>query len=425
MRTDEELATAYADLLDGDEIDLLPMVRDLERVLAVRRPPESLTLAFNQTLAERIECRSAPRRPFIHRLIPFGAATSSLPRQVLGLAVLLLLTVALVGSVAYAASTFIRVQPPEHPNAGGWTGVIGDFFPPSGYAQYRPIGPRRAARESGSALAYLQEPPAGSIVSVWIPVARPLKVPTPRPAPGNEGLSMAIRSVVRYRQGNHTVLVALDQPSQRLAAKPLLLGERTVRLPNGHLAWETLMSGSEESNMVATVSGDYVVVLAGDLPMQTIERLATETVVIPPSAKPAARHIPANWPPPLPPQSPPAGTHIRLQASEVHESETNDRLTLTFMFSIGNFGAATARDINTIIELPPVLAQHAIDTLPPWHFDKFNTESEGGFGGDVRVNVAGISRAAVHAALAKGIEVRVTWLDAGKRRAHVYRFPVR
>lgn len=426
MRTDEDLRRTYADLLDGDTVDLVPIVRDLEAALPLRQPADSLTTAFNRTLAERAARGSTARRSFLHH---FHARTAGLgwPMQGMSLAVLILLLAALVGSVAYAASTFIRVAPPEQPNVLATSSpVIGMFFPPPWYAQYRPIGPRRAARESGSALAYLRQPPAGFSTSVWIPVAQPLKVPTPRPAPGLQGISMAIRSVVQYRQGSHAILVALDQPSQRLAAKPLLLGEHTVHLANGHSAWTTVIAGSEESNMVATVNGNYLVVLASDLPMPAVERLATEAVVVPASGSLPVRHIPADWPPPLPPRSPPAGIWIRVVPSDLHASEAHGRLHLTFMFSIGNAGAAPARDIQTAIELPPVLARHAVDAPPHWHFSKLTTGGEAGFGGDMTVDVSKMSRATVQGALTRGIEVRVAWIDdAGNYRVRFITFRVR
>lgn len=423
MRTDEDLRRTYADLLDGDTVDFVPIVRDLEAVLPVRRPPDSLTTAFNRTLAERAARGPAARQSFLHR---FHVRTAGFGRPMQGMS-LAVLTLLLVGSVAYAASTFIRVAPPERPNVlAKSSAVIGMLFPPPGYAQYRPIGPRRAARQSGSAIAYLRQPPTGFGVSVWIPVIRQLKVPAPRPAPGFEGLSMANRSVVQYRQGRHTILVTLDQPSQRLAEKPLLLGEHTVRLPNGHLAWITLNTGSQESNMVATVSGNYVVALASDLPMATAERLATEVVVIQASGKPAMRRVPADWPPPLPPQSPPAGTWIRVVPSDLHASEAHGRLHLTFMFSVGNAGAAPARDIQTAIELPPVLARHALDAPPHWHFSKLTAGGEAGFGGDMTVDVSKMSHATVQGALTRGLEVRLAWIDdAGSYRVRFITFQVR
>src|SRR5947209_27484 len=286
MQTDENLLAAFADVLDGDDTDLLPLIRDLEHALPVRRPPDALHARFRGALEARTHGSRTRRRGLVHAL----ALRTFRPHHSLGLVFVLLLAVVLVGTVAYAATSLIRVQPPEQRDAGErGTAVFGMFFPPPGYARYRPIDPRRAARESGFAVAYLRPPPAGldRSVGVWFPVPRHLSVPTPRPMPGLEGISMAIRSVVQYHQGSHHLLVALDEPSPRLAQQPLLLGQHTIHLANGRPAWSSVLPESSQSNTVATVMGGYVVVLAGDVPMKIVERLAGTVVVVPPAGDPA------------------------------------------------------------------------------------------------------------------------------------------
>jgi hypothetical protein len=338
-----------------------------------------------------------------------------LRRRLPSLAAALLLALILAGTVVYAAS-LLRVHPPEEPVRGGAAAdiIVPPLLPPAGEERYRLMDPARAAEESGLPLAYLPQPPAGlDEVAVSLGAQR-------APADAAE-VSMAIRSLVRYRGGGHTLLVVLDEPSPGMALKhSLALGERTVRLPDGREAWAETHPEWPQANAVSTVVDRYVVVVASDLPEERVRELAGRVVVSPPSGAAAERGIPAGWPAPLAQE--PASTADVVVTGDVDGGASGDRASLSFDLSIGNRGGRSADDVRVAVEFPRALRDRALEDYPGPPVQDMGPSERSGFGGEVAFDTSGMDPAAVRAALAEGIRVRVTWTDDGQPEQRVFGF---
>lgn len=342
-------------------------------------------------------------------------AAGTLYRRVPSLAAALLLAVILAGTVVYAAS-LLRVHPPEEPVRGGAAAdiIVPPLLPPAGEEQYRLMDPVRAAKESGLPLAYLPRPPAGlDEVAVSLGAQR---------APSDAAeVSLAIRSIVRYRGGGHTLLVVLDEPSPGMAREhSLVLGERTVRLPDGREAWAETHPEWPQANTVSTVVDRYVVVVASDLPEERVRELASRVMVSPPSGAAAERGIPAGWPTPVTREQ--ANTADVVVTGDIDAEASGDRASLSFDLSIGNSGGRSADDVRVVVAFPPALAERALEDYRGPPIQDMGPSERSGFGGEVAFDTSGMAPAAVREALAEGIRVRAMWIDRGQPEQRTFEF---
>ncbi len=367
---------------------------------------------------------------------PYGALSRG---TVLLLAVLLLVA---LSTVALAAGGVIRVFRPENPISPATSARL--FYvpslPPYATVHYRTLDPRAAAQQSGYAVAYIPTPPTDISTSIGVDILPhagwPPTMSGPQPRdPRLRGLAVAIRSVVRYHGSDHTAILALNEPSPRvITTRELLLGQRTVTLPNGQDAWVSddvssalpfVRPATGAVHVLAWVSGHYVVSLFSDLSFSRLKGLAAQVAVVPPAAHSAQRSIPSTWPTPLPLQRLPAKLDVHVDGAALFRSR-DDHLKVSYFFNVGSYsqGALYGLDkwsqVSIRILFPPALRARTHDAQP------HQTFSGGGMGtgGDARFNTAGMSPGSLQQALHHGLTVRVAWTEKGQRRSRTFRYPI-
>ncbi len=432
---------------DADDRALLDTARTLAAGL---RPLRQARPGYQAGLEARLLARlPEATRPWWRRL-PRPAPPAG-RRRLVALTALLALAVLATGTVA-TGSAQLRARDP-HKGGGGLFGLFRDgggantipLFPPSCGTVYRPIDPLAAARESGGAIAYLPTPPFGpdAVVEVSQPPRSAWREP--------EGIGMKTHAIVRYRAGDHTVLVVLYEPSPGAARLgELLLGERRIRLPDGREAWAETRVNWPVPATVATVLDRYAVAVASDLPLEEVARLAAQVALIPPTgpdptpvaildsrgAGPVASPPPPapTWnrargphPTPTPPgaySGPPSSGPAALTATgTVRQGGGGSRPRLSYQVSYGNGGCGVAEGVQIAVEFSPVLAGRAVDppVMPPPHDG--GPGFQAGIGGDVTFDTSGLDPEVARRALAEGITVRLTWTEGGQRRERA--FPIR
>ncbi len=389
---------------DPEHRALLDAAARLDRAARGRRAARP---GYQAALEARLLARlPLTRRRWWHRFA--APAHPAFSRALMGVAVLALV-VAVAGTAATASSR-IRVYRPEGPKGGAPIGA--PLLPPECAVPYRPADPATTARESGRALAYLPEPPTevSDTVEVGVLPAGPALPAATR--------AMHIHAIVRYQGGGHTVLVALDEPSAGLAAQGALdLGERTIRLADGREAWASTHPNLRQGNMVAWVAEGYIVIVASDLPAETVATLAGRVVVAPTVAGAAGDTSPS-----APPVSEacrttaPGGPADLAVSGEVRQGGRGNRPELTYDVQLGNRGDGTAEDVRVAIEPPTALAAHVVDPAAPRTFGRQGPGQLSGLGGTITFDVAGLDPAVVRAALVEGVTVRVTWTEGGEAR---------
>lgn len=373
---------------------------------------------------------------------PLGLAGSDLPGRVVSLAILAVLALAILSGAVYAAGSIIRVY---HPEGHGSPATLGPLFwspalPPYQIVHYRALDPRRAAQESGFAVAYLRDPPRDIRAMVGVNILPHVgwskHASGPQPTdPKLRGLAVAIRSVVRYRGAGHTVIVLLNEPSPiAINTRELLLGEHTVHLPDGREAWASvgLSTGlpyiqprSGTVNTLAWVEGHYVVSLWSDLPAASLQQLAATAVVVPPRATPSQRGIPATWPTPSPLDRLPARLQAVVSGGATYQRH-GTKLTIAYLFNFAGYsqGALYGLDkwhnVSVTVVFPPALQRRTRDLVP------HQTFGGGGFGtgGDSMFQVAGMTSDELARALGRGVTVRLAWTEHQQRRGQTFPFPL-
>ena len=145
--------------------------------------------------------------------------------------------------------------------------VPGYYAPlPAGVTQVTAAGP----------VAYLADPPAE--------VAESIAVHT---SPHKSGINMdiiafAVRSSVRYSDGEHTVLVTTAQFSpaaqEAYAQGRIQLGTEAIHLTDGTSAWFVEQKGLLTPNWVVFQRDDYFITIASDLPAAEVKALASRIV---------------------------------------------------------------------------------------------------------------------------------------------------
>ncbi|MDP9371342.1 MAG: hypothetical protein M3Q65_02570, partial [Chloroflexota bacterium] len=377
-------------------------------------------------------------RPWWRRLtLPHpGRPRLGLSRGLVGVAALLVLAVVVTGT-AVTGSSVVRVYRPEDPASGNPPLAV-PLLPPPDRVTYQAADPAEVARESGRALAYLPQPPAGldEIVEVGL-------LPASR-EPDSGAVGLRIHALVRYR-GEHTLLIVVDEPSAALARQhEIMLGDRTIRLADGREAWSEIRPNWRESSTVAFVVDRYVVVVASDLPLETVEQLAAQVVLAPagsgaeprsstaddrdePTPTAAATRAPGQaqraQPTPTSLSVPPgsaAGPADLAVTGAVSRGGRGNRPQLTYQFKLGNRGDGWASDVRVTIEPPAALASRARDTPPPHLFGAQGPGQLSGGGGDITFDTKGLDPAVVRAALAEGLTVRVTWTEAGQQQERTF-----
>ncbi len=325
----------------------------------------------------------------------------------------MLVIIATSVAVAAYASSLVRVHRPEEPVAGGPNAqiVVPPLLPPAGDEQYRLMDPVRAAKESGLPVAYLRQAPKNLnedvAVSLW-----------PQPQGSSGKPAMLVRSIVRYRGSGHTVLVVLDEPSTEMAQQQsLILGERTVWLANGQEGWLSSRPEWPQSNVVSIVKDRYVVVVASDLPVDEVLKLATRVVVTPPGT---VQSIPSDWPTPIP-QERKSDADIVL-VGEVRSGGTWHKPYLDFDVSIGNRGGVAARDVQVTMRLSEALADRVLKPYSAPSLGEMGPGERASFGGSIAFDMSGLNPAEVRAALDEGLEFEVTWTQNGQFKSRTFRF---
>ncbi len=92
-------------------------------------------------------------------------------------------------------------------------------------------------------------------------------------------VAYTILSSVRYKAGDATVLLTATRPTAAAAQRPNYLGNQTVRLADGSAAWTKTNSGAEFSNSVVMVKSGLIITIAGNLPIDQLNALATRVSV--------------------------------------------------------------------------------------------------------------------------------------------------
>ncbi len=81
------------------------------------------------------------------------------------------------------------------------------------------------------------------------------------------------------------------RPSPEAARESWVLGDETIQLADGSLAWVSTDKPGETPNRLVIVKDDLIITVASDLPIETIQELASQIVVK--SWQPAACGMPA------------------------------------------------------------------------------------------------------------------------------------
>jgi hypothetical protein len=406
MKSEGELRALYADLVESDaDADTLRLIATLDAAYGKDQPPARFIAETARLLEQR---RPAQRRRAFASLV---AGRSFLrERPLLGTVAILLAALLVTASVAYAATSLIRVWSPERPPTHDVV-FISNSLPPLGFQRYRALDPPRAARESGLPVAYLSEIPAPLKGTVGVQFMPPAAWPI-----AQKTMPERMRSAVRYRGNGHTLIVALFELAPRVVEKhPVLVGERTVHLPNGDDAWATTAPWMVESNWVSSVRDGYIVSLYSDLPMVEVERLATMVAIIPPSGDASSRGIPSTWPTALPADTPIPGVDIALMGT-VGRDLSSHPPRLTYFLELGNRGRGHEKHLTLTLVLPPGLA-FAGETPRREHTMALRPGT-GGIGGDLPLVITD------EHAFEHGIDVRLTWTENGVNGERTFHLPI-
>jgi hypothetical protein len=388
-----------------------------------------------------------------HRLLtPLGLQGAGLPRRMASLAVLAVLALAILSGAVYAAGSIIRVYHPEDhvspTNAARLFWI--PSLPPYPTVHYRSLDPRTAATQSGYAVAYLRTAPPDIAASVGVDISPhvgwPKQVSGPQPTdPRLRGLAIAIRSVVRYRGSGHTVIVLLNEPSPTaINTQELVLGERTIHLPNGQEAWASAALSSAlpfihsqpgtipftgprsgNVNTLAWVVGHYVVSLWSDLSEARLRQLAAQAVVVPPAARPSQRGIPPTWPTPLPLERLPARLQAAVSGGVTYRRQ-GTTLTMRYTFDLSSYGQGALygldkwHNVSITVLFPPSLQRRTSDPVRRQTFPG----GDGGIGGDTTFRVADMGSGPLAQAVRQGVTVHVAWTERGQRRRQSFHFPI-
>jgi hypothetical protein len=415
MQTEAELRDRYADVLaDGDNAETLNLLTSLEAAYQSSGPPSSFITDTRGLLADR----AATRRSLISRL--FSTARIFKDRPLLGVATVLLVLIVASSTVVFAATSLIHVFPPEKRPTSNVV-FLSNGLPPPGSQRYRSIDPARAARESGLPVAFLSRIPEDLNGSVGVQlIERRSKFGTAQEQ---------TRSLVRYRTERHTLIVALFELAPSVVRKhPVLLGEHTVRLPNGQDGWTTVAPEMIESHWVTLVRDGYVVSFHSDLSLQRLAQLTNRLSIASPSGSVSTRELPADWPTPLPADTPIPGVDIALIGT-IGRNLSSHPPRLTYSIRFGNRGNGHEHNLRVTLVLPRGL-RIAVSKSSRWplpgnlrqvppsrRYTIWFGAGNGGAGGDLPLVASN------RTAFTGGATVVVTWTDHGITREQSFHLP--
>jgi len=224
-------------------------------------------------------------------------------------------------------------------------------------------------------------------------------------------------SLVRYRGKGHALIIELSEPSPAVIAKyRVLLGNHTVRLPNGQPAWTSVSIQSFQPNVVSFVAGQYIVSVASNLSLARTEQLASTVTVSPETADATRRGIPSTWPTPLPADTAVPGVEIAMVGTADHYVSPNGKRGLQYDLQIGNRGMGQEQNEDVTLLLPPgiTFANHTPGNRYIIHFGGGN----GVVGGTEDLMVTDQN------AFDQGLTVRVTWTEHGAAGVRTFHFPI-
>jgi len=187
----------------------------------------------------------------------------------------LILLLGLGAVVVRASGLFIAVQDPER--LARPVAPIPLLAPPSseGYEQL-PAGvvDTSISAPDDRPVAYLAQPPSGLDQSLAV------NFPNINDWSSSDSVEFFVLASVRYSGSGHTVLVTTARPSPEAARESWVLGDETIRLADGSLAWVSTDKPGETPNRLVMVNeDDLIITVASDLPIETIQELASQIVV--------------------------------------------------------------------------------------------------------------------------------------------------
>ncbi len=184
----------------------------------------------------------------------------------LAIAVLLL-----VSTTAAFASGFLNVLNPE--TAKG-PAIVPPLLAPPGQAGY-------ANQPAGEGIIAPDHRPVAQLLAPPADLSQSLAVNFPNgPSEASSAMiSYSILASVRYGGNGHTLLVTTARPSRAAAQQPTVLGNQTIKLPEGTTAWVTTGIPGDTPNQVVFLRNDLIITVAGDLPVSSLAEFAEQVIV--------------------------------------------------------------------------------------------------------------------------------------------------
>ena len=92
-------------------------------------------------------------------------------------------------------------------------------------------------------------------------------------------IAYSIIASVRYRGSGKTVFVTTSKASPKAAMQQTSLGNKTMQLDDGTLAWQTVGIPGAVSNQIVFAKGDLIVTIAGNVAPDELSTLASKIVI--------------------------------------------------------------------------------------------------------------------------------------------------
>ncbi|HET90311.1 MAG TPA: hypothetical protein ENN99_06185 [Chloroflexi bacterium] len=186
----------------------------------------------------------------------------------------LILLLGLGAVVVRASGLFTAVQDPER--LARPVAPIPLLAPPSseGYEQLpADVVDTPISAPDDRPVAYLAQPPSGLAQSLAV------NFPNTDDWSSSDSVEFFVLASVRYSGSGHIILVTTARPSPEAARESWVLGDETIQLADGSLAWISTDKPGETPNRLVIVKDDLIITVASDLPIETIQELASQIVV--------------------------------------------------------------------------------------------------------------------------------------------------
>jgi len=148
--------------------------------------------------------------------------------------------------------------------------------PPDIPGYYAPLPAGVTEVTTTAPVAYLADPPAEMAESIAVHTS------PHKSGSDTDVVAFAVRSSVRYLDGEHTVLVTTAQFSpaakEAYAQERIQLGTEAIHLIDGTPAWFVEQKGLLTPNWVVFQRDDYFITIASDLPAAEVKALASQVV---------------------------------------------------------------------------------------------------------------------------------------------------